>query len=118
MITGWLVKLVVGIALVGFLAVELATPLIVRSQLDGLVHEAANEAGGILRDRGDAEAAEAAAGEIAAKDKAVVTEFEVVDATKATVTIRKEARSYLLKKWDRLKGWYDVTASATSEGRR
>ena len=43
----------------------------------------------------------------------------VIDSqARISVTLRKEARSYLLKKWDRLKSWYDISVSATSEGRR
>jgi Flp pilus assembly protein TadG len=118
-IAGWLVKLIVGIASVGFLAVEAGTPIIVRAQLDGLAHEAADEAGAVLRDRaGNQEAAEETAATIAAKDQATVEEFAVDDQGRARVTLRKEAKSYLLKKWSRLESWYDVRVSATSEGRR
>lgn len=118
MITGWLVKLVLGIAIVGFLAIELGTPVIVRTQLDGLAHDAADEAGFVIRDRGSPEAAQQAAAAIAAKDDATVEAFSVDEQGKVTVTLRKEARSYLLKKWDRLKGWYDIKKTATSEGPR
>lgn len=118
MITGWLVKLVVGIALAGFLLVELGTPVIVRTQLDGLAHDAADEAGFAIRDRNSQETAKQAAVDIAAKDDATVEAFAVDDQGRVTVTLRKEARSYLLKKWDRLKGWYDIKKTATSEGPR
>ncbi|HEX9969985.1 MAG TPA: hypothetical protein VGB03_07585 [Acidimicrobiales bacterium] len=116
MITGWLVKLVLGIAVVGFLLIELGTPLIVRTQLDGIAHESADQAGFALRNGGNAEAAEAAAVEQASKDKAEVTEFAITPEGEARVTVRKEAKSYLFKKWDRTKGWYDLKASATSQG--
>ena len=118
MITGWLVKLVVTIALVGFLAVEVATPVIVRFQMDGLAHDAADEAARVLLDRNDPEAAQAEAVATGTKSGATVEKFEVVEENRARVTLRKEARSYLLKKWSRLESWYDVRVTATSEGRR
>lgn len=118
MITGWLVKLIVGIALAGFLLVEVATPVIVRSQIDGLAHEAADEAAAILRDQNKPDVAEASTVELATKHGATVEEYSIDDQGRVHVTLRKEAKSYLLKKWDRLESWYDVRVSATSEGRR
>jgi hypothetical protein len=117
MITGWLVKLIASIALVGFLGVELGTPVIVRAQVDGLAHDAADEAESVLRDRG-IDAAKQAAADIAAKDSATVEEFTTDDQGRVHVTLHKEAKSYLLKKWGRLESWYDVRVSATSEGKR
>lgn len=118
MIAGWLIKLIVSIAVVGFLGIELGTPLIVRTQLDGLAHDAADTAGAIVRDRGSEADARAAAENLAAKDDATVEEFVVDQQERVTVTLRKQANSYLLKKWDPLKGWYDIKKSATSEGPR
>lgn len=118
MITGWLVKVVLGIALLGFAGVELGTPLIVRAQLDGVAHDAADDAAFVVRDRGSAEAAEQAAVERAADDGAEVTEFVVEPAGRVKVTLHKKARSYLLEKWDKTKSWYDVKVTATSEEKR
>ena len=50
MIGGWLVKVVVGIALLGFAVVELGSPLVARAQADDAAHEVANEASFRLRD--------------------------------------------------------------------
>lgn len=118
MITGWLVKLVLGIAVTGFVAIELGTPLVVRAQLDGSAHDAADEAGFVIRDGGSQEAAAQAAAEVAAKNDADVEAVGVDEQGKVSVTLRKQAKSYLLKKWDRLQSWYEVRVSATSEGRR
>lgn len=118
MITGWLVKVVLGIALLGFAAVELGTPVIVRAQLDGVAHDAIDAAGFALRDGGNEATARAAAVDRASKDDAEVTEFHVDEQRRAHVTVRKQAKSYLLKKWDRTESWYDVTVSATSEEKR
>jgi hypothetical protein len=117
-ITGWLVKVVLGIALFGFAAVELGTPLIVRTQLDGVAHDAADDAAFVVRDQRSAEAAEQAAVARAAKDNAEVTEFSVDPQGRVRVTVRKQAKSYVLKNWDRAKSWYDVKATATSEEKR
>lgn len=118
MISGWIVKLVLSIAVAGFLLIELGTPLIIRTQLDGIAHESADQAIFAIRNGGGAEAAEEAAVQHAAKDGAEVTEFAFDNEGKAKVTVRKEAKSYLFKKWDRMKGWYDLKATATSEGSR
>lgn len=118
MITGWLVKIVLGIAFVGFAAVELGSPLVMRAQLDGVAHDAADEAGLELRTRGDVEAAQEAAAEVAESNDAKLVSFDVVDRLRAKVTVRKTARSFLLKKWDRTEGWYDVKRTATSQETR
>lgn len=118
MITGWLVKLVLGVAVFGFLAVEVATPVIVRVQLDGTAHEVADEAGIILRDRGAEAAAEEVAVNGAALHDAELVSFEVDKDGKAKITLRKQAKSYLLKKVEQFESWYDVRVTATSEGGR
>ncbi|HEX2040048.1 MAG TPA: hypothetical protein VHF47_10000 [Acidimicrobiales bacterium] len=114
MITGWLVKIVLGIALVGFLAIELASPLVMQAQLDGIAHDAADAAGLELRTSANAEVAQAEAARVAQENEATLEDFSVLEQRKARVTVRKEARSFLLKKWDRMKGWYDIEKSATS----
>ena len=114
MITGWLVKIILGIALVGFLVIELGSPVVMQAQLDGVAHDAADAAGLELRSTGNAELAEAEAVRVADENSATLEAFTVDQEGKARVTVRKEARSFLLKKWDRTKSWYDVKKSATS----
>jgi Flp pilus assembly protein TadG len=113
-ITGWLVKIILGIALLGFLLVELGSPLVMQAQLDGVAHDAADAAGFELRTSGNAETAEAEAARVAEENNATLEEFTVDQERNARVTVRKQARSFLLKKWDRTKSWYDVKKSATS----
>ena len=115
MITGWLVKVVLGIALFGFACVELGGPLVVRAQLDSVAHDAIDAAGFAIRDGGNEAVARAAAVERASQDGAEVIEFRVDEQRRAHVTVRKHAKSYLLEKWDRAKSWYDVTVSASTE---
>lgn len=118
MITGWLLKVVLGIAFVGFAAIELGTPLIVRAQLDGTAHDAADDAAFTVFNRGSAEQAHQTAVERAAQDGAEVTQFSIDEQGRAHLTVRKQARSFILKNWDQTKSWYDVTVSATSQERR
>ena len=114
MITGWLVKIILGIAVVGFLVIELGSPVVMQAQLDGIAHDAADAAGLELQNSNDPERAKAEAERVALENDATLEGFEVESPTKARVTVRKEARSFLLKRWDQTKSWYDVKKSATS----
>lgn len=117
MITGWLVKVVVSIALVGFLAVELGAPLVTRAQLDDLAHDAADNASFEILNSRDVERARAVAAEILADKNATLKEFAVDGRGGVSLTAEREARSFLLKKWDRTKSWYLVRVKVTSEKR-
>lgn len=114
MITGWLSKIVIGIALVGFLAVELISPVAVRAQLDGVAHDAADNAALHLLDHPDeVERARLIADEIAKEKDAALTFFDV-GSNGVTVTVEREARSFLLKKMEQLESWYDVEVTASA----
>ncbi|PLS76573.1 MAG: hypothetical protein CYG61_01285 [Actinobacteria bacterium] len=117
MITGWLVKLVVSIALVGFLAVELGAPLVTRAQLDDLAHDAADNAALELLNSADVERARAVAGEILQDKDATLKEFAVDQQGRVVLTTEREARSFLLKNWSTTDSWYDVEVEVTSEKR-
>lgn len=114
MITGWLLKVVLGIAVVGFAVMELGSPLIMRAQLDGVAHDAADAAGLELRSRGDEELAKAEAERVARENDAKLVDFTRVDQVTAKVKVEKPARSFLLKNFDTTKKWYVRTATATS----
>ena len=115
MITGWLVKIILGIALVGLAAVELGSPIVMRAQLDGVAHDAADAAELELQSRGDQEAAKAEALRVAEENDATLEEYSVDQAGAIKVTVRKEARSFVLKKWSQTKSWYDVKVTVTNE---
>ena len=118
MIGGWLVKVIVGIALLGFAVVELGSPLVARAQADDAAHEVANEASFRLRDNFTDPTLQAACQEEAAKHSveiAVCTFDRETDQVQVTVT--KEARSFLLAKFDATKDWYTVEASAEADRR-
>lgn len=115
MISGWLVKVVLGIALLGFAALELGSPLIVRAQADEAAHEVANEAAFRLRDNYTQQTLESTCAEEADKRDVTITECTVNASREVMVTVAKEAKSYLLHRVPALAGWYDVEASATAE---
>ena len=119
MITGWLVKIVVVIALLGVAAVELGSPLWTRAQLDGLAHDAADEAARIYTNSGDVQEAREAAEALAKDDGAVVTQFFGPDNQgKMHVTVFRDAKSYLLHKFGPTKDWYAVSVEAEASTNR
>ncbi|HUP70436.1 MAG TPA: hypothetical protein VM142_11565 [Acidimicrobiales bacterium] len=115
MITGWLLKVVLAIALVGSLAVELGAPLVTRAQLDDLAHDAADNASLEILSSRNVEAAKAVAAEILNDKSAELKEFSVDEQGEVSLTAEREARSFLLKKWDRTKSWYLVKVKVTSD---
>jgi len=115
-ITGWLFKVILVIGVVGFLILEVGSPLIVRAQIDGAAHDAANDAAAELLHSRNPDQARATADADAAKEGATVQNFQIDDRGVVRVTLQKQARSVLLKKWDTLKSWYDVRVSVTSAG--
>lgn len=115
MISGWLVRLLVSIAVVGILLFEAGSPWVTRVQLDGVAAEAARQG---LREfdksRSEARAKKAAEDE-AAESGAVVTVFEL-DKDRAAVTVSRRAPSLIFGKWDKTTGYYDVSVEGASEG--
>jgi hypothetical protein len=115
-IAGWLVKVIVVIALLGLAAVELGSPLWTRAQLDGVAHDAADEAARVYEEAGSNPDARAAAEARAKKDDAVVTEFGGPDTQgNIHVTVFRKAKSYLLDNFGPTKDWYDVSVEASAD---
>ena len=118
MIAGWLVKVIVGIALLGFAVVELGSPLVARAQADDAAHEVANEASFRLRDNFTQQSLdEACASEAAKHDVELVACTFDTPTDEVRVTVGKHARSFLLDRFDVTKDWYDVEASAEAKRR-
>lgn len=117
MITGWLSKIVVTFVLAGVIIAELCSPLVTRAQIDGVAHDAADNAALDLLDHNDVERAKAVAQGIA-DDNDVFLEKFTVDAHGVTVTVEREAWSLGLKKWDKMKTWYEVRVTASARGKR
>jgi Flp pilus assembly protein TadG len=115
MISGWLLKVLLMMAVFGFLVVEVGSPFISRAQLDGTAHEAADEARNALDTKVDAGTAEGVAREQAAQDGATLTFFEIEPDGRVKVTVRKEAFSLFLHRISATKDLYEPQASATSQ---
>ena len=114
MITGWLLKIVVVIALLGFAAIELGSPLWTRAQLDSVAHDAADEAARAIANGRTTEQARAVAVKQAESEDAAVTSFSKDVQGKVHVTVFREARSYLLHRFGPTKDWYDISVDASA----
>ena len=114
MISRFLAKIVIGIAVVAIVGGELGSPLVVRAQLDGVAHDAANEAALSLARSGSAGAAQGAADQIVTEHGASLRSFQIDAAGTVTVGVAREAPSLVLKKWDKAKSWYDVVVSVSA----
>jgi hypothetical protein len=116
-ISGWLVKLLVGIALLGFAVIELGSPLVARAQADDAAHAVADEVAFHLRDPGQFtdEAMKDACAKEAARHTVTVLACGYNQTTdKVEVIITKHARSFLLDKVSVAKDWYEVEAHASA----
>lgn len=117
MIAGWLLKIVIGFALVGLAVAEGGSPLVTRAQLDGVAHDAADDAARALQDSRDFGRACQVAQEVAARHDAFIGVGDCkVAQGEVTVTVHKEAWSLFMKKWDKTQSWYDVAVTVSSKG--
>ncbi len=117
MISRFLAKVVISIAVLGFAAVELGSPLIVRVQLDGVAHDVADESALTLSRSGDASQARATAEQIVLDRDASLRSFAIDGARTVNVTVAREAPSLVLKKVDKVRSWYDVSVTAAAPKR-
>jgi hypothetical protein len=116
LITGWLLKIVIVIALVGVVMVEVGSPIITHFQVDGAAHDAADDAAAAWFQRKNMDEAQSIANQDAAKEHATVESFTIDDSNVVHVRLHKQARSFLLKKFGWAKKWYEVRVSASSAG--
>lgn len=114
MISRWLLKLVIGIAVVGFALFELGSPLVTKVILDGEVHDAANDAAHEYFQNHDHDRAQAVAQQDADDDHAKLDAFDIDGQGTVHVTLSKQAKSYVLHNFGPTKDWYTVTLSATA----
>lgn len=116
MITGWLVKVVIGIALLGVAAVEIGSPIITRAQVDGAAHDAADNAAAEYFSSRNIERAKEVAEQIASDEEATLEEFFQDETGAIHVKLFKKARSIVLKKFSQTRSWYEIRVSATGTG--
>ena len=114
MISGWFLKTALGLALLGLVIFEAASPQVVRVQIDGTASTAAHESMLEFERGKNAEAAKAVADTEAAKGSAAVEKFEVGPDGAVRLTLYRRAKSFVAYRWSKLHGYYDVRASAES----
>jgi hypothetical protein len=111
----WVIKILVVIALIGVLGFELLSPVFIRFQIDGTAHDAADSAAIEYMQTKKSDMARSTADDIVAKeDGAHIDAFEISDTGEVSVTVSKQAKSYLLYKIRRARSWYDVKVKAKS----
>ena len=114
MISGWILKIAIGLAVVGFLVIELGSPLVTKATLDGTAHDAANDAGHEYFQSHDPDKAQQAAAQDADNGHARLEKFSIDDQGVVHVTLSRQARSYVLHNFKQTKGWYNVRVSASA----
>lgn len=114
MVTGWLLKVILSIAILGFIVIEAGSPLIVRAQADDAANEVATEASFQMGPNGSVEVMQAACAATAVKKGVTLDRCELDAEGLVAVTVTKKARSYLLYRFEPTKNWHNVQVSATS----
>ena len=114
MISRWLLKIIIGVAVVGLLLFELGSPLIATAILDGQTHDAANDAAHEYFQDHNADRAKAVAQQEADDDHAKLEAFDIDGQGTIHVTLSKQAKSYVLHNFGPTKDWYAVRISATA----
>ena len=117
MISRFLAKVVISILVLGFVAFELGSPLIVRLQLDGVAHDVADESALALGQSRNPSMARGTADQIVLNRGASLRSFEIDAAGAVNVTVAREAPSLILKKVGKTKSWYDVSVAAAAPKR-
>ena len=115
MISGWVVRLVVSLAVVAVLLFEAGSPLMTRLQLDGVAAEVARQANREYDKTGSKSAAEKKAKETAEQAGTVLVAINLVPDA-AAVTVGRTAPSLIFGKLDQTKSYYDVNVDGLSEG--
>jgi hypothetical protein len=105
-VTGWIFKLLISLALVGVVAFEAGAVIVARVTVDGVASEAAGEAASAYARGQNAGAAEAIAKEYAASHGATMVGFTIENQGRAvTVTVEKRARTILLHRIGATEKW-------------
>ena len=113
MITGWLVKLIIIIAILGFAVIEIGSPIVTRVQLDDALHQSADDAAQTYFQTHNADQAKATAQNDADNKSFTLLGFSVDDQGVTHVKGSKQAKSLLLHRISQTKSWYDVTETVS-----
>lgn len=111
-ILGWLVKLVLSLAIVGVVAFEAGAVVVARVGADGAANDAANEAAFVYARGADAEAAQEAAAEEASRNDARLVDFSVDgEGAAVVVTIAKKAKTLFLHRIGTTRSWSEARST-------
>ncbi|MBV9412722.1 MAG: hypothetical protein JO148_14115, partial [Acidimicrobiia bacterium] len=113
-ISRWVIKLVVGIALAGFILFEAGSPIVTGVMLDGQASDAATDAAKDYFSGHNVNSAQAIAQQDANTDGAKLVSFTIDQQGTVHVTLSKQAKSYVLQNFGPTKNWYTVTRSASA----
>lgn len=114
-VSSWLVKLLVGMAIVGFIVIEFGSVLINRVQAADIAGQAATEAGLVYSNRRNIDAAEKRAEEFCEQNGAEFVDLAVNEQEDTiSVTLRKEASTRVLHRIDALEGIIEVTVTESA----
>jgi hypothetical protein len=117
-ISSWLLKVVLGIAFAGLLALELGSPLVAKAQADSAAHDVADEVAFRLPNLRTEPEFQQACKEEAEKRSVKLLKCTVDPSTRnVTATIQKEALSIVLKNVSVTKDWYFAKVTATAKPR-
>ena len=107
MISGWLIKVVLGIALVGAIVIEVGSPLVAKAQADDAATQIADDTSFRLRDNFTQAQLEQSCDTEAEKHDVTIVTCDFDQSTQEVVIrVRKEARSLVLKNWSATEDWY------------
>jgi Flp pilus assembly protein TadG len=109
---------VLGIAIVGFLIIEIGSPLLKKAELDDTAHQAADRAALELFDSRNAERAQEIAEQVALDKGVTLEEFSIDQQGDVHVKVADDARSFLFGKIDATKKFYEIDAEASASPQR
>jgi len=111
-VIGWLLKLVISLAIVGLVAFEGGAIVVARVQADGTANDVANEAAIVYARGANAEAAEKAAEAEAAHAGVTLVRFDVApDGRSISVTVEKDAKTLVLQRISATRSWTEARST-------
>ena len=111
-VIGWLLKLVISLAIVGLVAFEGGAILVAKVQADGVANDVATEAAIAYAQGSDFDAAERAAEAEATHAGVELVSLDVAsDGRSISVTILKKAKTLILQRIDSTKSWTEARST-------
>lgn len=115
MIFGWVVKIVLAVALIGAIGFEVGSPLITRAQVDDVAHSAADRAASEMAASKDPKRARQVADEVVVRNEGMsLDRFTIAANGTVEVVVSKRAGSLVLHRFSQTAAWYDISVTAAS----